>query len=176
MNKRGFTLIELLVVIAIIGILATIVFQSFQKVKQRAYYSRSLAEFKTIVNAIELYKMDHDDTYPEDVNRSIPPGLETYLNSDQGTSVWPKAPWPGSVYDWENWDDPDNYGGKIYQISIRFCSAGGDISSCKFPDMSWADNFGVNSALYYCISGNCRSHINELVDYPGYCVNCGTEP
>jgi prepilin-type N-terminal cleavage/methylation domain-containing protein len=169
MKSRGFTIIELLVTIAIIGILSGIVIVGVQRAREKAYYGRALAEFKTMTTALDLYKSDHDDTYPDDENRSVPPGLEAYIAG----GVWPDGPWPGSDYDWENWDDPDNPGNKIYQVSIRFCAASGNISTCKFPNESWAHDFGVDSSVYYCIQGSCRAHISEPINYPGYCVNCG---
>jgi prepilin-type N-terminal cleavage/methylation domain-containing protein len=171
LRQNGFTLMELLVVIAIISILASIVFVSMGKAKDKAYYSRAKMEYKSIATALQLYFEDNQD-FPPDANRNVPPGLEQYLSTTEGVDQWPTAPWPGSVYDWDNWEDPDNYGENIYQISIRFCPAGGELEECSFPNEDWAENFGVNSAVYYCVSGACRSHINESIDYPGYCVNC----
>lgn len=172
MNRnRGFTLMELLIVIAIIGILSSVVFASISSAKRKAYYSRALSEYRTMETALELYKDDNNGEYPDDANRDLPPGLGIYLAGGE-EDTWPKAPWPGSVYDWDNWEDPDDSDLRIYQISIRFCPAGGGIATCTFPDEEWAENFGVNSSAYYCIEGNCRAHINEDIDYPGYCVNC----
>jgi prepilin-type N-terminal cleavage/methylation domain-containing protein len=168
LQNRGFTLIELLIVIAIISILATVILQSVNGARKKAYSVRTLGEFKSLAIALELYKSDNNGNYPADANRSMPAGLEAYLPGN----VWPTAPWPNSVYDWENWDDPNTPGEKIYQISVRFCPAGGPLSACKFPDEPWATNFGVDSAVYYCLSGKCRSHNSQPESYPGYCMNC----
>ncbi len=165
--KKGFTLIELLVVIAILGILSSIVLVSLNQARSSAALARTKLEFRSLTTAIELYMEDHGGVYPADVDRNLPPGLEAYLS----TGNWPNAPWPGSVYDWDNWTDP-NTGMPIIQISVRFCPMGGPLSACRFPDESWANNFGIDSAVYYCIEGSCRPHINEPVDYPGYCINC----
>jgi hypothetical protein len=81
-------------------------------------------------------------------------------------------PSPGSYFDWENWNNPDIPGEKIYQISVRFCPAGGGLGTCKFPNEPWASGFGVDSAVYFCIYGSCRSHEGQPLAYPGYCVNC----
>ena len=171
-KNKGFTILELLIVIAIIGILSSIIFPSINNVKNKAYFSRTNSEYKSMAIALEMYSDDNNGEYPPDANRNIPPGLEDYLVVDADTGEWPQAPWPGSIYDWENWQDPEDATERIYQISVRFCPIGGTIEECNFPNMDWAEDFGVNSSVYYCIEGNCRSHINEPIDYPGYCVNC----
>jgi type II secretion system protein G len=165
--KRGFTLIELLVVIAVIGVLSAVVLPALNSARNKSYLARAKAEFTSIRNALEMYYDEHN-AYPPDASRDVaPPGVEQYLGGG-----WPKGPWPGSYYDWDNWVDPDNPGQRIYQISIRFCPSGGTLAQCRFPKESWAQLFDINSAVYYCISGACRPHQSEAATYPGYCVNC----
>ena len=172
MNKnKGFTLIELLAVIAIIAILSAIVMNSNARVKEKTYLSRTNVELKSFAYALKMYAFEHNGVFPDDVNRDLPAGLEAYLST--GTGNWPDAPWPGSVYDWDNWMID---GQPVYQISVRFCPIGGPLSACHFPNEPWAQNFNVDSAYYYCISGSCRSHQNEPLNYPGYCSNCATQP
>jgi prepilin-type N-terminal cleavage/methylation domain-containing protein len=164
----GFTLIEVLIVIAILVILGSIIGTNVFLARDRAYMSRALMEFRSLSQALEFYRIDRGE-YPADVSRGLPPGLEAYLAGEH----WPGAPWPGSVYDWDNWADPNFQGQRIIQFSIRFCPLGEiNPANCNFPREAWAANFGVNSAVYYCVQGNCRSHIAEPIDYPGYCVNC----
>ncbi len=173
-KKRGaFSVIETIIVVAIIVLLSAVVMSGATVARNKAYFSRATEEFKSLSAALELYSQSHSGDYPADVSRDLPAGIETYL-AGGAVASWPDAPWPGSVYDWDNWDNPDTPGEKIYQISIRFCPAGGPLSACKFPSEAWAAGFGVNSAVYWCISGVCRPHIDESVSYPGYCVNCDT--
>lgn len=164
--KKGFALIEFLIVVAIIGILATIVIINVRQSRESGYFMAAKEELGSIAQSLELYAVDHNRAYPPDVNRDMPPGLEEYL----APGDWPKASWPESVYDWDNWDDPDT-GEKIYQISIRFCPLE-EPENCRFPDQDWAEDFDYYSSVYYCLFGPCRAHISRPIDHPGHCVNC----
>ena len=119
------------------------------------------------MTALEMYiSSNNNGNYPDDVDRDLPSGVEQYLGAGQ----WPNAPWPGSIYDWDNWTDPVT-GQKIYQISIRFCPLG-QPDQCRFPDRPWAANFDYYSSAYWCILGPCRAHISKPINHPGYCLNC----
>jgi prepilin-type N-terminal cleavage/methylation domain-containing protein len=165
--RRGFTVIEVLVVIVIIGILSSIVLGSVREARDKAYYVRAQKELTSVHESLQLYLADNNFVYPPDVSRGLPSGLETYLSSGR----WPAAPWPNTVYDWDVWDDPSS-STDIIQISVRFCPVGGALETCNFPIADWAENFGVNSSVYYCIQGACRAHIAAPITYPGKCVNC----
>lgn len=161
----GFTLPELLITIAIIGILATVVLTNLTPARDSALQARALVEFRQFENALEQYKLDTGGSYPPDTNRDVPAELANYLSGDD----WPEGPWPGSVYDWDNWD---NDGERTYQLSLRFCPVNGPLEDCSIPDTDWAENFDVNSSFFYCFSGDCQAHPSEPADYPGHCVNC----
>jgi prepilin-type N-terminal cleavage/methylation domain-containing protein len=165
-HSKGFSLTELLIVIAIIGYLSSVVIGTVSSARDKAYYVRGKKELNSIHESLQLYLANNNNRYPADVSRGLPSGLEEYLPSGR----WPNAPWPNTVYDWDVWDDPSS-SKDIIQISIRFCTTS-SLSSCNFPKESWTEDFDVNSALYYCIQGACRSHISEAVSYPGKCINC----
>ncbi|HMH30988.1 MAG TPA: type II secretion system protein [Methylomirabilota bacterium] len=174
-RPNGFTIVELVVVITVIGILALIT-NGFiiRNYRERTHYSRSISELNTMANAVSLYVAKYN-AYPDDVTRDIPAGLKEFVQSDGVNANWPNAPWPGSVYDWDNWP-PDSIGPQqTYQISIRFCDPG-DTATCKknFPKEPWVtSDWDSNSAVYFCISGSCRSHQSMPMNHPGYCINCG---
>lgn len=183
-KNKGFTLIELLVVISMIGVISSVALVSLQSVRKKAYVSREKVEAKQMIIALELYSTDHGDKYPCDVSRGLPPGLEKYISTNPD---WPGAPWPGSVYDWDYWNNNDlgcagsladtTHGtAPIYQLSVRFCDLAG---VCNFPNENWADRLRgfKNSSIYWCISGPCRAHGSELYDYPGCCFggNCPSD-
>jgi prepilin-type N-terminal cleavage/methylation domain-containing protein len=170
-RKSGFTIIELLVVVVVIGILATVLISLFGRgSREKAYYTRTTTELNSISNAIALY-IDKYNDYPAEISRDLPAEIKSSLTSS-GTSGLPNAPYPDSIYDYENWVDPLD-GSQIIQISVRFCPDSGPKSACRFPNEAWVTSaWDIKSALYYCIKGKCRSHISEPVTYPGKCVNC----
>jgi prepilin-type N-terminal cleavage/methylation domain-containing protein len=65
MSRRAFTLIELLIVVAIIAILAAIAVPNFLEAQTRAKISRSKADLRTLVTAIESYRVDGNDIGPD---------------------------------------------------------------------------------------------------------------
>lgn len=172
-NSRGFTMVEITVVIVVLGILAGIVYTvGMPRWRERTYYLRATGEMNAMGNAMVLYASKYND-FPADVNRNIPAGIKEFLQGQNLGDGWPDAPWPGSVYDYDNWDVS---GDKIYQISVRFCTAG-DTATCKknFPKEPWVtSSWDSYSAVYYCIKGKCRSHEDKPINHPGYCINCGT--
>jgi len=72
-SLRAFTLIELLVVVAVIAILAALALPNFLEAQTRAKVARAKADLKTVVTALECYRVD-GNAYP------------TYHYSDVGSS------------------------------------------------------------------------------------------
>lgn len=61
--RDGFTIVELLIVIVVIAILASITVTAYRGVQNRAQDSRRVNDLKSIVKALELYKIDNG-VYP----------------------------------------------------------------------------------------------------------------
>ncbi|MDB4978070.1 MAG: hypothetical protein JWM56_256 [Candidatus Peribacteria bacterium] len=164
-RRRAFTLIELLIVVAIIAVLAAIVFFSVGGNIKKTKFVRAKAELAQISQALNQYIIENKGALPPDADRSVPPGIESYL----GPGIWPNGPWEGSVYDWDVY--PDRISGPNYQVSIRFCPLGKP-ADCHFPDEPWAANFDYYSSVYFCVQGNCKAHPDQPQDHAGYCINC----
>jgi len=69
-SKHGFTLIELLVVIAIIAILAAMLLPALSRAKARAQRIQCTSQLRQLGLAIQLFALDHADTYPPSVYRT----------------------------------------------------------------------------------------------------------
>src|SRR3954463_12966486 len=63
-RKSGFTLVEILIVVIILGILAAIVIPQFTNASQDARKSSLVSQLQTIRSQLELYKLQHRDTFP----------------------------------------------------------------------------------------------------------------
>lgn len=84
-NGRGFTIVELLIVIVVIAILAAITIVAFNGVQQRARDTQRLADIKTIVKALELYKTT-TGTYPNAVGTPNASGWEVSTTGSAPTN------------------------------------------------------------------------------------------
>lgn len=167
-QKPGFTIVELLIVIVVIAVLAVIGVVAYRGISSRAYLNRATSELSYMARSVKLYHTDRA-RYPDDVERNIPVEIFDYSGSSVSPR-WPEAPWPGSIYDYDYFIGSD--GREVSQISVRFCPISGPIEACHFPREPWANNFDVQSSVYWCIAGSCRAHPNMADDHPGYCINC----
>ena len=60
----AFTLVEVLIVVIVLGILAAIVIPQFSEASTDAKTSALTTNLATIRGQIQLYKLQHNDTYP----------------------------------------------------------------------------------------------------------------
>jgi general secretion pathway protein G len=70
--RTGFTLIELLIVVVILGILAAIVVPQFSNASDSAVKSALKSQLQTISSQLELYRVQHQGSYPELAAESDP--------------------------------------------------------------------------------------------------------
>jgi prepilin-type N-terminal cleavage/methylation domain-containing protein len=179
---EGFTIVELTVVIVILGILAGLTYSvAVPRYRERTFYTRMTSEMNTMGNGMTLYVAKYND-YPPDVSRDVPGALKEFLQG-QYLDSWPDAPYPNSVYDYDNWPPDSNGPQQTYQISMRMCNAGDD-AGCKanaqkylssHVSASVLNNWDSYSSVYYCFKGSCRSHQDKPMNHPGYCINCGNK-
>ena len=65
-RTSGFTLVEILIVVIILGILAAIVIPQFSDASTEARESSLDSNLRALRSQSELYKAQHDDSYPWD--------------------------------------------------------------------------------------------------------------
>ncbi|MHC4158604.1 MAG: prepilin-type N-terminal cleavage/methylation domain-containing protein [Planctomycetota bacterium] len=75
--KKGLSFVELLIAIAIIGILAAIIFPTFQSHSQQAKEAAAKDNLRIVRNAIEIYASRHN---------GVPPG---YIDNDPSNQAFP---------------------------------------------------------------------------------------
>ena len=63
-SDAGFTLVELLIVVVILAILASVVIPQFTNVSADAKESSLRSNLATVRQAISLYRVQHNETYP----------------------------------------------------------------------------------------------------------------
>lgn len=78
--NNGFTLIELMIIIVIIGILAAIAIPNIIKIINRAKEAGVRNNMHTVQFEVELYQVDHLESYPSDVD-VIKPRLPAHFKN-----------------------------------------------------------------------------------------------
>ncbi len=97
-KNKGFTLVEILIVVIILGILAAIVIPQFTEASNDARESALASDLQTSRSQLELYKVQHLDTYPtaakfviQLLNRTNQDGIE--MPADGDASDYPYGPY-----------------------------------------------------------------------------------
>lgn len=67
-RNKGFTLVEILIVVIILGILAAIVIPQFTEASNDARESALASDLQTLRSQLELYNIQHLDSYPAAAN------------------------------------------------------------------------------------------------------------
>ncbi len=68
MTRKGFTLVEILIVVIILGILAAVVIPQFTEASNDARAAALDSDLQTVRSQIELWKIQHLDALPGNVN------------------------------------------------------------------------------------------------------------
>lgn len=162
-EKKGFTLIELLVVIAIIGFLASVVMASLGVSRTRAEIAKVLTDYKSVSNALELYRQANNGNYPGAVATSIAVedliatgGLGEYIKQNPSNSSLVVV--DGSIYYWLNTNGAPEYlcgtesGFQDYVVSFEPTTEA--IDSGMFKTVYDAAGDPINTATLLCIPVN----------------------
>ncbi len=87
-RETGFTLVELLIVVIILGILAAVVIPQFNTAAAESKESALASNLATIRQAVEMYKVQHNDAYPG-ATIEVQLTTSTDVNGAAGTKYGP---------------------------------------------------------------------------------------
>jgi len=87
-RRCGFTLIEVLIVVVIMAVLAATIIPQFSSSTKDAQTSTVNFNAKTLRSQIELYRSNHQSTYPTITNNALPQLTSTTdINGNIGTGA-----------------------------------------------------------------------------------------
>lgn len=103
-RRSGFTLMEVLLVLAIIGVILAMVVPQLMGRRRVANVQASYASIKSLESALDLYRLDHNDQYPQ-TNE----GLQV-LVANPGNTQW-KGPYlkDTTTLPLDAWNNPIQY-------------------------------------------------------------------
>lgn len=154
-SQKGLSLIELLLVIVILAILLGVILAYFNPVRwqETTRTAHAKASLVNIGRAAQIYADQHGD-YPADVVRDIPQEFIQFM----GPGAWPDGAFPGSVYDWDNWENQTCWDGTTGDIQITLRQVNGYKGKTDYT-------------LYYVLEGPGIPHCSVSTQ-KGECVNC----
>lgn len=88
-RRSGFTLVEILIVVIILGILAAIVIPQFTEASNDARVSSLTSDLQTVRSQLELYRVQHLDSYPADDAFATAMTGTTDINGGEGADFGP---------------------------------------------------------------------------------------
>lgn len=159
MPKRlnGYSILELLISVTILITLSSIILIVFNPTKhlEKARTAAAYEDLAAVAQAAQVFSSENG-YYPADVNRNIPQEFIEYLSP----GAWPNGPFPGSVYDWDNWEGSTCWDGTtgIIQVTLR------QINGYKNKN---------DYTLYFVIQGIGIPHCSNSTT-KGECLNCET--
>lgn len=94
-NQKGFSLMEMLVTLAILGIFLAAAIPSYNLILQKSRVSKARNDVELIQLAASVYRLDHNNAYPTNMNQLTSGGVNAYLK------FLPVDPW-GHAYVFNN--------------------------------------------------------------------------
>ena len=94
--RKAFTLVEVLIVVIVLGILAAIVVPQFTDASTDAKASSLTTNLQIIRGQIQLYKLQHDDTWP--ALATFTAQMTTFSKADGTTHATDRTNYPLGPY------------------------------------------------------------------------------
>jgi len=96
-RRSGFTLVEIMIVVVIIGLLATLAFPAYKKVREQSQAKRLANDYRTFAGTFEFIALELGAWPVDGVGNNLPLEAQPYFES----SNWYNTPPNGGFWDWE---------------------------------------------------------------------------